>query len=204
MVLFTFGGVGGLINASYNLNLVVHNTAWIPGHLHLTVGSAVTLTFMGITYWLVPHLCGRALWSRGLALAQVAIWFVGMAVFSNALHRLGMLGAPRRTMLGAAAYVQPEWTTLMLLVGVGGTLLFLSSLLYFLILVLTLVASRTPAPAPPEFAEAISGPEHAPAFLDRWRPWLVLAAALIVVAYGPTLLRLVLTTPLTTPGLRVW
>jgi hypothetical protein len=78
------------------------------------------------------------------------------------------------------------------------------ALLYFLILVLTLVASRTPAPAPPEFAEAISGPEHAPTFLDRWRPWLVLAAALIVVAYGPTLLRLVLTTPLTTPGLRVW
>jgi hypothetical protein len=79
------------------------------------------------------------------------------------------------------------------------------SLLYFLDLVLTLVASRTPAPEPPEFAEAISGPEHAPAFLDRWRPWLVLAAAaLIVVAYGPTLLRLVLTTLLTTPGLRVW
>jgi len=204
MLLFTFGGIGGLINASYNLNLVVHNTAWIPGHLHLTVGSAVTLTFMGITYWLVPHLRGRALWSRGLALTQVMIWFVGMAIFSNALHRLGMLGAPRRTMLGAAAYVQPEWTMLMLLVGVGGTMLFVSSLLYFLNLVLTLVASRTPAPAPPEFAEAISGPENAPMMLDRWRPWLALAAALIVVAYGPTLLRLALTTPLVTPGLRVW
>jgi cytochrome c oxidase subunit 1 len=36
-VYLVFGGVGGLINASYNLNLVVHNTAWIPGHLHLTV-----------------------------------------------------------------------------------------------------------------------------------------------------------------------
>jgi hypothetical protein len=27
---------------------------------------------------------------------------------------------------------------------------------------------------------------------------------LIVVAYGPTLVRLAVTTPLTTPGLRVW
>ncbi|MBI4247221.1 MAG: cbb3-type cytochrome c oxidase subunit I [Candidatus Rokubacteria bacterium] len=204
MLLFTFGGVGGLINASYNLNLVVHNTAWIPGHLHLTVGTAVTLTFIGITYWLVPHLAGRALWSRRLALAQVWLWFVGMAIFSHALHRLGMLGAPRRTMLGAAPYVTAEWKAVLPLVGVGGVILTVSALLYFLNLVLTLTASRGPAPAVPEFAEALSGPDHAPAILDRWKPWLVLAGALIVIAYGPPLLRLVLTTPLTTPGFRVW
>ena len=70
MSLFAFGGIGGLINASFNVNMVVHNTAYIVGHLHLTVGTAVTLTFMGISYWLVPHLAGRALWSRGLALVQ--------------------------------------------------------------------------------------------------------------------------------------
>jgi len=204
MLLFTFGGVGGLINASYNLNMVVHNTAWVPGHLHLTVGTAVTLTFVGITYWLVPHLSGRPLWSRRLALAQVWIWFVGMAIFSNALHRLGVLGAPRRTMLGSAAYVQPEWQAVLPLVGVGGTLLFVSSLAYFLNLALTLVAARGPAPAVPEFAEALSGPEHAPAILDRWRPWLAVAGVLIAIAYGPTLLRLALTTPLPSPGFRVW
>jgi cytochrome c oxidase subunit 1 len=204
MLLFTFGGVGGLINASYNVNLVVHNTAWIPGHLHLTVGTAVTLTFIGITYWLVPHLAGRALWSRGLALAQVWLWFGGMAIFSNALHRLGLLGAPRRTMLGVAPYVQPEWRTVLPLVGIGGMVLFVSALLYFLNIVLTLAASRRPAPAVPEFAEALSSADHAPAVLDRWRPWLALAAVLILIAYGPTLVRLALTTPLTTPGLRAW
>jgi heme/copper-type cytochrome/quinol oxidase subunit 1 len=26
------------------VNPVIHNTAWVPGHLHLTVGSAVTLS----------------------------------------------------------------------------------------------------------------------------------------------------------------
>jgi cytochrome c oxidase subunit 1 len=204
MLLFTFGGVGGLINASYNLNLVVHNTAWIPGHLHLTVGTAVTLTFMGITYWLVPHLTGRALWSRRLGLAQAWLWFVGMLVFSNALHRLGMMGMPRRTMIGAAPYAQPEWQAALPLVGIGGTLLFVSGLLYFLNLGMTLVASRAPAPAMPEFAEALSGADHAPAILDRWRPWLALAFLLIAIAYGPTLVQLVLTTPLNAPGLRVW
>jgi cytochrome c oxidase subunit 1 len=204
MLLFTFGGIGGLINASYNLNLVVHNTAWIPGHLHLTVGSAVTLSFMGITYWLVPWLSGRGLWSRRLALAQVWLWLVGMVIFSNSLHRLGLMGAPRRTMLNAAPYLQPGWKPLLALVGAGGALLFASAVLYFLNLLLTAVASRAAAPALPAFAEALSGPDHAPAILDRWRPWLALAAVLIVIAYGPTLLRLALTTALQSPGYRVW
>jgi cytochrome c oxidase subunit 1 len=204
MLLFTFGGVGGLINASYNLNLVVHNTAWIPGHLHLTVGTAVTLTFMGITYWLVPFLWGWGLWSRGLALTQVWLWFGGMVIFSHAQHNLGVLGAPRRTMLGAAPYLRPEWKSDLFWTGIGGAILFVSAVCYFLNLVLTLAASRKPAPAMPGFAEALSGAEHAPAILDRWRPWLALAAVLIVIAYGPTLVRLATTTPFNAPGFRVW
>ena len=46
-ILFMFGGIGGLTNASYNVNLVIHNTSWVPGHFHLTVATAVTLTFIG-------------------------------------------------------------------------------------------------------------------------------------------------------------
>jgi cytochrome c oxidase subunit 1 len=204
MLTFAFGGIGGLINASYSLNLLVHNTAWIPGHLHLTVGTGVTLSFMGITYWLVPHLAGRALWAPRVALAQVALWFGGMALFSNALHRLGMMGMPRRTMISAAPYVQPEWTPVLPLVAVGGTILFASAMLYFLVLVMTVTRGRRETPAPVPFAEAMSGPDHAPAILDRWRPWLALAIVLVLIAYGPTLARLVATTPLASPGLRVW
>jgi cytochrome c oxidase subunit 1 len=44
----------------------VLNLRWVPGHGHLMVGIAVTLTFMGITHWLVPHLsrlaCGTGTW----------------------------------------------------------------------------------------------------------------------------------------------
>jgi cytochrome c oxidase subunit 1 len=204
MIIFAFGGIGGLINASFNVNMVVHNTAYIVGHLHLTVGTAVTLTFMGITYWLVPHLAGRPLWSRRLALGQVWLWFAGMMIFSPALHELGLRGMPRRTMISQVSYMQADWKSLLPLVGIGGAILFASAVLYFAVIVLTMTASRrAPQPALP-FAEALSGPDEAPAFLDRWRPWLVLAAILIAVAYGPTLVRLVATTPLSSPGMRVW
>jgi cytochrome c oxidase subunit 1 len=88
MILFAFGGIGGLTNASYNLNLAVHNTIWAPGHFHLTVGSATTLTFFGIAYWLVPALSGRPLASRRTALWQAWTWFVGMLLRPNGLHTL--------------------------------------------------------------------------------------------------------------------
>jgi cytochrome c oxidase subunit I len=204
MLTFAFGGIGGLVNASFSLNLLVHNTAWIPGHLHLTVGTAVTLSFMGITYWLVPLLRGRELWSRRLALAQVWLWLGGMVIFSNALHRLGLMGMPRRTQIMAAPYVTPEWKAVLPLVGIGGTLLFVSAMLYFVVLILTVAASRKPFVGEVPFAEAMSGPEGAPVMFDRWKPWLALAFVLIALAYGPTLVHLIVTTPLNAPGMRVW
>jgi len=206
MFTFTFGGIGGLINASYDLNVLVHNSAWIVGHLHLTVGTAVTLTYMGITYWLVPVLWGRKLWSRGLALAQAWIWIVGVAIFSHALHALGLLGMPRRTMISQAPYVQPEWKLDLMLTGIGGTVMFVGALLYFLIIVMTMTASpRTvPAPAMPKFAEAISGSEDAPPFFDRWPIWISVSALLLCVAYAVPLYHLISMAGMHSPGFRVW
>jgi hypothetical protein len=77
-------------------------------------------------------------------------------------------------------------------------------MLYFFNLVLTAVASRQPCTGEVRFAQALSGAEHAPALFERWKPWLVLAFALIALAYGPSLLQLAATTPLDAPGFRVW
>ena len=123
---------------------------------------------MGITYWLVPHLAGRVLWSRAVALVQVWLWFGGMLIFSPTLHELGLRGMPRRTDIGHVSYMQPQWKTLLPLVGIGGSILFVSAALYFLNMVLTATVSRRAPQAAPDFAEAVSGPDHAPAFVDRW------------------------------------
>jgi cytochrome c oxidase subunit 1 len=205
-VLFLFGGIGGLINASYNINLVIHNTAWVPGHLHLTVASAATLSFIGITYWLIPHITGRKLWHPKVALTQAWVWFVGMVIFSNGMHTVGLLGAPRRTPLGMAPYVPPEWIPRQIQTGIGGAILLVAAILYFIVIIGTVVTKRrvpVEVPAIP-VAEAMHDPQQTPAILDRWVPWLIATVVLIIVAYGPQLIRQISTMQLTSPGLRVW
>jgi len=201
-ILFMFGGIGGLTNASYNINLVIHNTAWVPGHFHLTVATAVTLSFMGITYWLVPFLTGRKLWGPKVALAQAWTWFVGMIIFSNAMHMLGLLGAPRRTPLGEALYTPDEWNGHLLRVSIGGVILFVSVVLYLVVMYKTVrqpAADAADVPEPP-IAESIRDPQLTPVWLDRFKPWLIVAGVLLVLAYGPQLVDQIMNMDLNSPG----
>ncbi|BAS27802.1 cbb3-type cytochrome c oxidase subunit I [Limnochorda pilosa] len=190
MVLFALGGASGLINASYTLNLEVHNTLFIPGHFHLTVGTAVALTFMAMSYWLIPHLTGRDLWSRRLGLVQVVLWFVGMTFMSRGMSWAGILGAPRRTMLGASPYLQPTWDVPLQLVAIGGAILTTSAVLYYWNLVATLASRRRTADVEVPLAEPLEGRGLLPRYLDRFAPWVVSGALLVLIGYGPTLVRL--------------
>jgi len=206
LILFIFGGISGLANASYNVNLVVHNTRWIVGHFHLTVGAAVTLTFIGITYWLVPYLSGRALWSPRLALAQAWIFFVGQVIFSESLHRLGLMGMPRRSQIAAAQYDLPEWHAWYNspLVAVGGTILLIAGLLYLLNMVLTVTISRQPAAVEVPLGEYAAGEmPRVHTLLDRWRPWVTAAIVLTLVSWLPPLFTII-TTLTAVRGVRVW
>jgi cytochrome c oxidase subunit 1 len=107
-------------------------------------------------------------------------------------------------MMSAVPYMQPEWKALLPLVGIGGAILFLSAMLYFLNLAMTAWASPASAEERLEFAEAASGPEDAPAFMDRLVPWVAASAVLIVLAYAPTIYRLATETPFNIQAFRVW
>lgn len=206
MILFAFGGISGITNASYNMNMVVHNTSWIPGHFHLTVGSATTLTFFGICYWLVPKLTGNRLFTRGLALAQAWTWFFGMMLFGNSYHLLGLrFSVPRRTMLSEAPYRAAEWTPFLFESAVGVTLLFISATIFFAIILGTvLIPGRKLKEAiHMPVAEPLPGHE-APLWLDRWWPWLNGAIALIIISYGPMIYQLIRDAQAVPFAPRVW
>ncbi|MCB8985879.1 MAG: cbb3-type cytochrome c oxidase subunit I [Ardenticatenaceae bacterium] len=205
MILFVFGGIGGLTNSSYNLNLAIHNTSWVPGHFHLTVGSAVTLTFFGIAYWLVPSLSGKPLWNRKVALVQTWTWFFGMLLMGNGLHILGLnFGMPRRTMIGAASYAADAWTPMLIEAAIGGIILGISGLLFYSNMVGTVFSKkRLEAPIEMPVAEPYES-EPAPAWLDNWKPWLAVTVVLILVAYGPILVDMIANANMTSPGFKVW
>ena len=201
-ILFMFGGIGGLVNASYNINTVIHNTTWVPGHFHLTVATAVTLSFIGISYWLVPYITGKKLYRPRLAVIQGWTWFVGMIIFSNAMHVLGLLGAPRRTPLGQAPYVPEEWSGHLLRVSIGGTILFIAVLMYVWIMFKTATGPKASAEEVPEIpvAESLRDPQLTPKWLDTFKPWLIGAVALIIIAYGPQLIEQIGNMQLNAPG----
>jgi cytochrome c oxidase subunit 1 len=95
-VMLGFGGAGGLINMSYQLDATVHNTQWITGHFHLIFGGAIVIMYFVIAYDIWPHLTRRALHRFGLMRAQLWTWFVGMIVLTFPWHWVGILGMPRR------------------------------------------------------------------------------------------------------------
>ena len=186
MLLFLVGGFGGAINAAYALNSVVHNTAWIQAHLHLTVGSAAALSFMGGMYWLVPKVSGRKLEAVPLARIQPWLWFLGMVFFSFSNHIAGLMGVPRRvyaTDFGGSP-VAHSWQLLTTLSALGGVILFASAGLFVLVMLATLLGGERGAQQPIEWAESLGGETAKVTTWDKLGLWFVIAAVIVVVAYG--------------------
>ncbi|MCU4800359.1 b(o/a)3-type cytochrome-c oxidase subunit 1 [Halobacteria archaeon HArc-gm2] len=188
-LMFAAGGFSGMVNAGMNINYLIHNTLWVPGHFHLTVGTAVALTFMAATYWLLPQLTRRRLYSRTIGLFQVVMWFVGMVLMSNAMHRAGLVGIPRRTAepqydgfafdagLSSVAELDAQ-------VAIGGTLLFVSVVLFLGNLIISLLEDPMEGTVDRSLPPALSGPEDSPEVLDNLSLWVAIALLLVLLAYS--------------------
>jgi cytochrome c oxidase subunit 1 len=203
-LMFAAGGFSGMVNAGMNINYLVHNTLWVPGHFHLTVGTAVTLTMMAGTYWLWPQITNKRLYSRPIALGQVVMWFGGMALMSNAMHVAGLFGIPRRT--AEPQYQSFSFETVFGTVGelriqiaVGGALLFLSTVLFLSNLMLSWGNPKTSGlgqTLPP----ALSGPSDSPRVLDNLKLWATIGLVLVVLAYALPLGSIIADSGLLGPG----
>ncbi|MBF0372719.1 MAG: cbb3-type cytochrome c oxidase subunit I [Alphaproteobacteria bacterium] len=97
LVLFGFlGGISGVTMGVEQINIMIHNTIYVPGHFHGTVAVGTTLAFMAITYFLVPVLFGRELIMPGLAKIQPYLFGLGMGGASLFMMGAGTLGVSRR------------------------------------------------------------------------------------------------------------
>ncbi|GIW24731.1 b(o/a)3-type cytochrome-c oxidase subunit 1 [Meiothermus sp.] len=209
---FIPGGAGGMVNASFNLNQNIHNTVWIPGHFHLQVGTLVTMAAMGTAFWLIPHLTGKPLVARGLALASQWLWFLGMFIMTFALHWMGFLyEIPRRAHISGSPIAMEAYkdsSAWMVLNIVSGIILFIAAVLFFYVIFATALQSRRDSSqvlAEVPFTEVLSKPEGSglAQLTERVWFWFGIAVVLVVLAYGPVLFQM-FTNMNPVPGQRLW
>jgi cytochrome c oxidase subunit 1 len=147
------GGISGVTMGAEQINILVHNTVYVPGHFHATVVLGTTLSFMAITYWLVPVIFRRDLIWKGLASWQPYLFGLGMAGVSLFLMGAGTLGVPRRhwditfSMTGGEVYEFPAAAnTLLALNGLSVALAVAGGAAFCLIIVGSLLFGRKLGP----------------------------------------------------------
>jgi cytochrome c oxidase subunit 1 len=95
IVLFSIGGLTGLIQGALSLNLQVHDTAFVVGHFHYVMfGGAGMAFFGGLHHWF-PKMFGRMVNRKGATLAW-AVLFVGFNLLYFPMLVMGWMGMPRR------------------------------------------------------------------------------------------------------------
>jgi cytochrome c oxidase subunit I len=95
IALFTFGGLTGIMLATFPVDYQAHDTYFVVGHLHYVLfGGTVFGVFAGLYYWF-PKITGR-MYSEMLAKWHFWLMFVGFNATFLPQHMLGLMGMPRR------------------------------------------------------------------------------------------------------------
>lgn len=128
---FAVGGMAGLVQANTGLNLVLHNTQWVPGiHAHTQLLIGLGMLLFAVIYALFPMLTKLELRSQKLVNWHFWPWLVGGMTMTYAMGLAGEQGMLRRTIYKGSLY---EPYMAMALVGAGlltvGFLAFLVNLL---------------------------------------------------------------------------
>jgi cytochrome c oxidase subunit 1 len=183
-IMLGFGGAGGLINMSYQLDQSIHNTQWVTGHFHLIFAGAIVIMYFAIAYDLWPHLTGRSLADMGLIRVQLWTWFVGMIVLTFPWHWVGILGMPRR--MAFYDYSDPAIAPQALSVDAsvaGAVILLVSAALFITVLIRGHLAPRT-AEQEYRFSVAVHPPKTVPLALNGYGLWVGLMLLLTAINYG--------------------
>ena len=95
VAMFVIGGLSGVFMASTPVDIFIHDTYFIVGHIHYVLfGGSLFGAFAGLYYW-YPKMFGRMMnetWGR----IHWAITFVTFNLVFFPMHFLGMRGMPRR------------------------------------------------------------------------------------------------------------
>lgn len=194
LIIFIFGGLTGMVNASYTMNAVVHNTAFIPGHFHLTVAGPVFLAIIGGSIYILASITGKEVRFKNLVVITPYLWLIGLIFFSGGMMWGGVIGEPRRTNLGLSylnpdsPMYTPEWVATTAFAVFGGVMMFTAAGLYFISLIATAFSKKVKESV---LHFPVSDTVHKEAYIpifNRLTPWIILMIIIILISYVPAIM----------------
>jgi len=190
MLMLIAGGFGGMINASYSMNTMIHNTQWVTGHFHLIFAGTTVIMYFAIAYHLWPKMTGRELYSTRLAVTQLWLWFIGMLVLTLPWHLIGLQGQPRRiSSTPYDAHFVEAWLSSEAIMIVGGGILLLSALLLVFILLRTHGCRRAGGDGEVEYALPLHPVLRMPRLMNSFGFWTFLIVIYMIASYAYPILQ---------------
>nr|AML33338.1 cytochrome c oxidase subunit I [Caryophyllaeus laticeps] len=103
ILLFTFGGVTGIILSACVLDSILHDTWFVVAHFHyvMSLGSYISIILMLVWWW--PMISGFSL-NKYLLQAHCIVSNVGVNLCFFPMHYFGLCGLPRRVCAYEHAY----------------------------------------------------------------------------------------------------
>ncbi len=136
LVVFTIGGLTGVVLSNGALDVMMHDTYYVVGHFHyvLSMGSMFAI-FAGIYYW-IGKMSGR---QYPETLGKIHFWltFIGVNILFFPMHFLGLAGMPRRIPDYPDAYAGWNYVS-----SIGAYISFFAAIFFIFVMIYTLTRGK--------------------------------------------------------------